>query len=372
MNYDGTVLDTQKVVEYGDAVDPVTSGRIQTPTKPMDAQYTYAYSGWSGSLSSIAADRTVTAQYTSTVRSYTIRFLNGTSVLQSSEVAYGTVPAYSGTTPEGSNGTIFAGWSPGIAAVTGAQDYVAQFAELTVPSAVKTFAECSWAEIKAVAMSGYKNSSNQWCITRNDAEEVWWDIGDEKDITLSDGETLTLQIYDFLHDDKSDGTKLPLTIGLKNLMSNKMTMNDGEHQPPGGWKACSIRTYLNQDVLFCLPDELRLLIQESVKKNSYGENDIVVTNDKLFLLSYIEVDSEYAHVDYFKAEGSRYPIFTDKKSEVKKLPDGTSAEWWLRTANKTLSEYGFYFVWDTGGVNSSSIHWHPNSTLCGICFGFCI
>lgn len=145
VNYDGAVLDTQKVVKYGNAVDPVTSGRIQTPTKPMDAQYTYTYSGWSSALTGVAADRTITAQYTSTVRSYTIRFLNGTSVLQSSEVAYGTVPIYSGTTPEGSNGTIFAGWSPEIAAVTGAQDYAAQFAEVTVPSAVKTFAECSWA-----------------------------------------------------------------------------------------------------------------------------------------------------------------------------------------------------------------------------------
>ena len=256
--------------------------------------------------------------------------------------------------------------------MTGAQDYVAQFAELTVPSTVKTFGECTWAEIKAVAANGYKNSSNQWCTTRNGAEEIWWDIGDEKDITLSDGETLTLQIYDFLHDDKSDGTKLPLTIGLKNLMLNTMTMNNGKHRPPGGWEDCSIRTYLNQDVLFWLPDELRFLIQESVKKNNYDGNDIVLTNDKLFLLSCVEVDSEYANIDYFKAEGSRYPIFTDRKSQVKKLPDGTSADWWLRTASRPFREYGFYFVWDTGGLNSSISSWHSNSTLCGICFGFCI
>jgi hypothetical protein len=315
-NWDGTVLDTQKVVEYGDAVDPVTSGRIQTPTRPADAQYTYTYSSWSSPFTNVAADRTISAQYTATVRSYTIRFLNGTSVLQSSEVEYGATPTYSGTTPEGSNGTIFAGWSPEITVVTGAQDYVTQFVELTVPSAVKAFAECSWAEIKAVAVNGHKNASNQWCITRNGVEEVWWDIGDEKDITLSDGETITLQIYDFLHDDKTDGTKAPLTIGMKHLMANTVdaTNSDGLN----GWEHSKMRTVVLPAILEKLPSALRATISTVNKKTTAGNQstDIVTTADMLFLFSSVEVHCSEGS-EYSK-EGTAYPLFTYDDSRVKK------------------------------------------------------
>ena len=368
VNYDGAVLDTQHVVKYGDAVDPVTSGRIQTPTKPMDAQYTYAYSGWSSALTNVAADRTITAQYTPTVRSYTIRFLNGTSVLQSSEVAYGAVPVYSGATPEGSGSTIFAGWSPEIAAVTGAQDYAAQFVELTVPSAVKTFAECSWTEIKAVAANGHKNSSNQWCITRNGAEEVWWDIGDEKDITLSDGETITLQIYDFLHDGKPDGTKAPLTIGMKNLMATTAKMNN-TYTSVGGWEESQMRTVTLRGILEKLPTELQATLCEVSKKTSAGgkSTDIVTTADKLFLFSEVEVDGTTDAV--YKDEGTKYPLFTSSSTRVKKLSNGSGSEYaWLLRSPYTQSNGQFLSIYASG-----SIRYDTSATYAiGICFGFCI
>ena len=368
VNYDGTVLDTQHVVKYGDAVDPVTSGRIQTPTKPMDAQYTYTYSGWSSALTNVAANRTITAQYTSTVRSYTIRFLNGTSVLQSSEVAYGAVPVYSGTTPEGSGSTIFSGWSPEIAAVTGAQDYVAQFAELTVPSAVKTFAECSWTEIKAVATNGHKNASNQWCITRNGAEEVWWDIGDEKDITLSGGETITLQIYDFLHDDKPDGTKAPLTIGMKHLMAATQKMNSSDTNV-GVWESSMMRTVTMPGIFEKLPSGLQPIICEVSKKTSAGNgsSDIVTTVDKLFLFSKVEVSFTAAEVD--KGEGTKYPLFTSESTRVKNLSNGSGSAngWWLRSPLWDDTMKFFY-------VNSIGKPYQGNyaTTEYGVAFGFCI
>ena len=366
-NWDGTVLDTQHVVKNGDAVDPVTSGRIQTPTKPMDAQYTYTYSGWSSALTNVSANRTITAQYISTVRSYTIRFLNGTAVLQSREVAYGAVPVYSGATPEGSNGAIFTGWSPEIAAVTGAQDYVAQFAELTVPEAVKTFAECSWTEIKAVAANGHKNASNQWCITRNGAEEVWWDIGDEKDITLSDGETITLQIYDFLHDDKPDGTKAPLTIGMKHLMAAKAQM-DPTGVSVSGWEGSHIRTVTLPVVFNKLPSVLQAIVCEVSKKASAGNGstNIVTTSDKLFLFSEVEVDGTTS--DVYKDEGTKYPMFTSDSTRVKKLSNGSDSAnyWWLRSVLTTNYRY-FNDVKPSGSVGIRTVDASE-----GVAFGFCI
>ena len=369
VNYDGTVLDTQKVVKYGNAVDPVTSGRIQTPAKPMDAQYTYAYSGWSAALTSVAADRTITAKYTSTVRSYTIRFLNGSEVLQSSQVPYGEIPSYAGTNPTPtSSSQIFSGWTPEISAVTGAQDYVAAFTTLTVPSTVKTFAACSWAEIKAVAANGHKNTSNQWCITRDGAEEVWWDIGDEKDITLSDGETITLQIYDFLHDDKPDGTKAPLTIGMKNLMAATQNMNASATNV-GGWESSLMRTTTMPVVFDKLPSDLQAIICEVNKKTSAGNlsTDIIISADKIFLFSQIEVDGLMNAV--YKDEGKKYPLFTSYASRIKKLANGIGSAntWWLRSPNKEFVR-SFKMVTSTGNTND----YKDARDKYGVAFGFCI
>lgn len=369
-NWDGTVLDTQHVVKYGNAVDPVTSGRIQTPTKPMDAQYTYTYSGWSAALTNVAADRMIIAQYISTVRSYTIRFLNGSNVLQSSQVQYGQIPSYTGTNPTpASSNQIFSGWTPEISAVTGAQDYVAQFATLTVPEAVKTFAECSWTEIKAVAANGHKNASNQWCITRNGAEEVWWDIGDEKDITLSDGETITLQIYDFLHDDKTDGTKAPLTIGMKNLMATTAKMKSRSTNV-GGWEESEMRTTTLPAVFNKLPSVLQAIICEVSKKASAGNKstDVLMSADKLFLFSEVEVDGTTDTV--YKDEGTKYPIFTTSASRLKSLANGTGIKdfWWTRSP-VVRGTWGFCIVTNyTGYVDDN----YGSSEPHGICFGFCI
>lgn len=367
-DWDGTVLDTQVVVKGVSAVDPVASGKIATPTRESTAQYDYTYSGWSGSLSSITSDRTVTAQYTHTVRSYTIRFLNGSTVLQSSQVQYGQIPSYTGTNPTpASSSQIFSGWTPEISAVTGAQDYVAAFATLTVPSTVKTFVACSWAEIKAVAANGYKNSSNQWCITRNGAEEVWWDIGDEKDITLSDGETITLQIYDFLHDDKPDGTKAPLTIGMKHIMEATAKMNNTDTNV-GGWEESQMRTATLPAIFDKLPSALKAIICEVSKKTSAGNKstNIVITADKLFLFSAVETGAKDDGV--YLSEGTKYPVFTyeDTRIKSKRNEPGGYWNWWLRSP----------YVDDATEFQEINYYGHASEYMAGynegVAFGFCI
>ena len=65
-----------------------------------------------------------------------------------------------------------------------------------------------------------------------------WKVGDEIDLTLSGkyNETVTLQIWDFNHYDKSDGSgKANICFGMKNLMKDKQCMdnfyfNDGVYE----------------------------------------------------------------------------------------------------------------------------------------------
>ena len=136
--YNGsTLLYTATVADGGDG----TYGG-STPTKDSTAQYTYTFAGWSrtdgGSVDSTAlkavtADRNVYAVFTAAVRTYTVTWMNGNTVLETDyDVPYGTVSAYNGDTPvysgsENPSYYTFSGWSPAVGAITGDTIYVAQF-----------------------------------------------------------------------------------------------------------------------------------------------------------------------------------------------------------------------------------------------------
>lgn len=126
-NYDGTVLDAV-TVNYGST--PSYTG--STPTKPSTAQYNYTFSGWSPSLGAITSNTEYVAQFTSTLRKYTVTWKNydGT-VLETDTTEYGRMPTYDSTTPtkpsDTENSYSFAGWHITISEVQGDIEYIATF-----------------------------------------------------------------------------------------------------------------------------------------------------------------------------------------------------------------------------------------------------
>ncbi len=127
LNEDGTVLQQSEVEE---GFIPEYMG--ETPSKQSTVQYNFTFSGWDKPLNSVTSDVTYTATFTATINKYVVKFVNDDgSLLQSSEVAYGSLPNYLGETPlkaEDDNYTyIFAGWDKEIVAVTGDIIYTATF-----------------------------------------------------------------------------------------------------------------------------------------------------------------------------------------------------------------------------------------------------
>lgn len=132
-----TLLKTVTVYDGGDAA---YSG--SNPTKASTAQYSYSFSGWSltaggaanaNALKAVVSDRNVYAAFTSTVRKYTVRFYNGTTLVQTvSEVPYGSNASYTGDTPaktdvEKPEDYEFTGWNPSPNGITGNTDCYAQY-----------------------------------------------------------------------------------------------------------------------------------------------------------------------------------------------------------------------------------------------------
>ena len=138
VNEGGAVLQSSEVA-YGET--PAYTG--ETPTKAADTQYTYTFAGWTPEITAVTGEVTYTATYNSTVNKYTVKFVNeGGAVLQSSEVAYGETPVYSGETPtkaaDAQYSYTFKGWTPEITAVTGDVTYTATYTE-TVNKYTVTF-----------------------------------------------------------------------------------------------------------------------------------------------------------------------------------------------------------------------------------------
>lgn len=166
---DGEVISSQTLAN-GDVISIPAN-----PIKESTAQYNYNFIGWSLDGETIVdvpsrmgiTDVTYTALFEEELRYYTIRFLNGNTVLQTERLPYGEMPVYKGDVPvcEEDAAAEFIGWDLDLCVVLGDRDYYAEF--LTIP----TLNNSSWAEISEISASG--------------EAENYFAVGDTKMVTLN-------------------------------------------------------------------------------------------------------------------------------------------------------------------------------------------
>ncbi|MDR2828086.1 MAG: InlB B-repeat-containing protein, partial [Acholeplasmatales bacterium] len=116
---DGIIYQTSSDVLYG--TTPVYSGVV--PTKPSTSQYDYTFASWVPSIKPVSSDITYKAGFISTLRSYTVTFLDAdSSVLQTDYLCYGSIPSYNLPVPTKPSTLIydftFISWNQSFVAVT--------------------------------------------------------------------------------------------------------------------------------------------------------------------------------------------------------------------------------------------------------------
>lgn len=215
-------------------------------------------------------------------------------------------------------------------------------------------------------------ANNSWrkildASNKGKAAELW-NIGAEKDIILTTGETLTLQIYGFDHDDLSSGGKAGITFGMKNLMAEKRAMST-TNTNVGSFTGTDIMyPWLTGELWNSLPVDLRSAIRTVVKRTSAGDQYTFILSENMSLFLFSEVECFGSITNSATGEGSQYPIFTDAASRIKYQSNGagSATAWWGRSpvSANAAAFCGVNINGNNSGIGSSGSH--------GVCFGFCI
>ena len=215
-------------------------------------------------------------------------------------------------------------------------------------------------------------SNNSWdnIITAAESGNIpsTWKVGDEIDIKLSGyfNETVTMQIWDFNHFDKSDGSgKAGICLGMKHLMTyeGNITYSDTNS---GGWNECYMRNTIMNNVYNSIPVELRNHIKEvNTYANKGGDSgSSQVCTDKVFLPGFKELG--YTDQNY-DGNQTKFPIFTNDNSRIKKMNNGSGEDyWWWTRSPLSYNNDCFHFVNADGG---SGVSGGPYEGL-GVCFCF--
>lgn len=232
----------------------------------------------------------------------------------------------------------------------------------TLPTLLSTdfsFEKASWSDIAALSESG--------------SADKYFSVGDEKTISLTTGEQVTLVILGFDHDDLTSGGKAGMTIGMKNLLATTYRMN-ATGTNAGGWDESEMRTSTMATLLSQLPSDLQGVIKQVNKKATAGSQSTSITTsaDKLWLLAEVEVDGTTSAG--YADEGEQYEYWKTVKDgtvaadRIKYLSNGSGSAnvWWLRSPNVSYSTH-FRTFSSAGFVSADNAY-----VTRGVSFGFCV
>ena len=225
-----------------------------------------------------------------------------------------------------------------------------------------TLKDNTWEQIKAAS--------------EGDAIPSAWKVGDEINITLSGtfNETVTLQIWDFKHFDKSDGSgKAGIVFGMKHLMKSYQQMNSSNTNS-GGWNDTAMKKTVMANILKSMPSNLRSYIKEvNTYANQGGSSSSsskgLLSKDKVFLPGMTEMfgSSYWTSQSVTESGQKQFPIFTDNNSRIKKMSNGSGDAYWWWTRSPT---YGTNYFCVVGSDGSYGNYYASDSS--GVCFCFCI
>lgn len=240
LSYDGLTEYGKKPVAVGDdCADPIARGIFTTPTRESDVQYNYTHYGWAnepnGAADSnwnkaITEDKTVYANFSKTVRYYTVSLYVDNVLWKTEQVAYGG----SVTSTPTKDGYAFASWNP-------SGDYIT---EDTTLHAVFTAGKLwSWDDL--IGQINYSVPLySQYLTTVKIGDYALLDLGEEGIITM---QVATLH-------ETSSSTAPHITFIAKELLATSKKWSSSFVTSFSSTDLCS---YLQNTILPLIPENIR-------------------------------------------------------------------------------------------------------------------
>lgn len=267
VNYNNVELYSYVAAAGSATINPVALGYINAPTKPATDANTFTFGSWSNMTSSVQNEMTLMATYTSAVRYYTVNFYNGSELLESHSVAYGSGVAYTGTKPDdGVSGTTYAGFFPNPIDIRGNMNCYAIY--YTSSDASNVIYD-SWEEVVASINDGsyvskYPLYSYKYIGTVPYVLEFNTNLDDT--YLLPNGGRAAVRFEPF--GSTYVNPSATFTYGQW----------DADSTVSGGWADSDIRKIMNNDILADFPQVLQDNIKAVVNKQEYSADTV----DKLW------------------------------------------------------------------------------------------
>ena len=211
-------------------------------------------------------------------------------------------------------------------------------------------------------------ANNSWeaiieACQKNKVPNTWIANGTCHKGMMINGVNYRIDIIGKNHDTYASGGTAPLTFQMHDCYEAGYAMHNNAYEHVG-WQECTMRTQKLPAILKLMPTEVQAAIKEVQKKTSAGDmsSTIVTTNDKLFLLSEVELFGVTSMS--FRGEGAQYYYYETGNTKVK-IFDLYDNYWWERSpSNNSLGD--FCLVRNNGTAGQGT----PISTF-GVAFAFC-
>lgn len=381
---DGTLLYTATVRQGGTCADPVATGKIPAPTMAPTVSEEFTFAGWDFPLTNIVSNMVLTARFASVTRRYTVRWFDGSRLLQTDTVEVYDSVSYRGADPVPTEkDVIWIGWDKpfeALESVTGDMDvyavYIAPLEEVTRREDYDYLYSDNGED-----RSGYTLQEFYSVIARGLAPD-YFRIGDKIKISthnqLITDRQIVLQVYGFRRYPLSEGgEKAAVVFGMKGVLNSPRRFHSASVNAVG-WAGSEIRDHLNNTLFPALPQHWKAMIKTVTLSGlkSGTSDEVNLTHDRLFLFAYGEVvykeNVPFIYETDPLSDGGPFPLFTDNGSRIKSSYNGTGSacSWWLRTP-KAGTTSGFYMINQVGSDQVAD-------TICVaakesyLSFGFCL
>lgn len=196
--------------------------------------------------------------------------------------------------------------------------------------------------------------------------KLWYaDLGDSacRNLAAWTHETLKLELAGFKKYYLNDNNQKRCSMSFiaSELMGRKLSLGNSSTST-GGWASTRLNSYLNERLYNAFPTQWRQLLKKAKVYSSIGDmsKELSSSGCYFFIPSAIEVNPSMTDEPYVY-EGSAIDFMTTNQSRICRMPDGTAAEYWLRSPNASYQSYffkvdetgqvwGYYYAYDTAGV----------------------